>query len=144
MEMRMLYAPETIRASGTNGSGSLPPIKKIEGRGLAATLPNLSAARRAILLADIFDGSLKLQNLTISQLCTIMGVSKQYAFVALKLTPEQRAEVKRNERPLVARKPKPKPSSGSDIFNSLRQLGAKRVPESAVEVERSPTQAGGG
>jgi hypothetical protein len=136
----MLYAPQATCTSGsTNGSGFLPPDKKIQGRSLANKLPHLRAAHRAILLANIFDGTNKLEDLTVSQLCMIIGVSQPYAHAAVKLTPEQRLEVERNERPLIA--PKPPNAVHNEICNMVRLFGVDRVLAAAVEVERSLIQA---
>jgi hypothetical protein len=69
----------------------------------------------------------------------IIGVSQPYGHAAVKLTPEQRLEVERNERPLIA--PKPPNAVHNEICNMVRLFGVDRVLAAAVEVERSLIQA---
>jgi hypothetical protein len=133
-----LYYP----TNGAGGSEIPPTTKKLKGRSLALKLPHLSAAHRAVLLADIYDGTIPLEHLTVSQLALLMGVSRQYAHAALNLTAEQRLAVKRKQRSLI----QPKPLNGGDpvhddIVNVVRLLGVERVLQAAVEVERSLVQA---
>jgi len=76
--------------------------RAISGAGLAQLRRRMSAAERACLAADIIDGRVILQGLTAKAIAALVGVNQGYVDHALRLTPEQRAEVCRGDRPLVA------------------------------------------
>jgi len=68
----------------------------------AHSLPHLKASKavRACIGADILDGELALQNLTIKLVAGAVGVSTTSVIAAQRLTPEQRQAVKNGRRPL--------------------------------------------
>jgi len=74
--------------------------RAITGASLAQLRRRMSAAERACLAADIVDGRIALQGLTVKSIASLVGVNLGYVDRALRLTPEQRAEVRRGARPL--------------------------------------------
>jgi hypothetical protein len=106
----------------------------------------MSTAERAVLAADIVDGRIILQGLTIKAVAALAGASVDYVHHALRLTPEQREQVRRGDRPLVA--PRACASAakidwekiGDDMLvEAIRRLGVDRTLEAAVEAERAGT-----
>jgi hypothetical protein len=75
------------------------PGKAIRGRGLAAR--KLNKTSRALLVADIAEGSVVLADMSVRQLASAVGVSIAYAHAALRLAPIDREAVRRGLRPLV-------------------------------------------
>jgi hypothetical protein len=73
--------------------------KAVKGRGLVAR--KLGKAARAVLVAEVAEGSVTLTDLSLRQIAAVVGVSTAYAGAALKLTPAQRDAVRRGQRPLV-------------------------------------------
>src|SRR5262249_43835258 len=67
--------------------------RAISGASLAQLRRHLAAPARACLAADIVDGKIILQGLTAKSIAGLCGVNLGYVDQALKLTPEQRAEV---------------------------------------------------
>jgi hypothetical protein len=75
------------------------PSKTIKGRGLFAR--KLSKAARAVLAAEIAEGTVSLCDLSFKQIASVVGVSVGYAQMAKHLTSGQREDVRRGTRPLV-------------------------------------------
>ena len=123
----------------TNGSRHA-----ITGASLAQRRRRMSAAERACLAADIIDARIVLQGLTVKAIAALVGVNVGYVDRALRLTPEQREQVSRGDRPLVS-PPTPKPVSPIDweavgddmLVDALRHIGLDRTLRAAVEVERT-------
>jgi len=108
----------------------------------------MSAAERAVLAADIVDGRIVLQDLTTKAVAALVGVNLGYVDHALRLTPEQREQVKRGDRPLV--RPRPRPSKraapidweaiGDEMLAAaIRQVGIDRALNAAIAVEHTTT-----
>jgi hypothetical protein len=58
--------------------------KAVKGRGLVAQ--KLGKAARAVLVAEVAEGSVTLTDLSLRQIAAVVGVSTAYAGAALKLT----------------------------------------------------------
>ena len=117
--------------------------RAITGASLAQRRRRMSAAERACLAADIIDGRVILQGLTAKAIAALVGVNVGYVDRALRLTPEQRAEVCRGDRPLVLPRA-PAPAShidwnainDDDLVEAVRRIGIDRALAAAVEAER--------
>jgi hypothetical protein len=83
----------------------------ISGASLAQTLRHLSPSARACWGADIVDGITIITAPTMKSIALNVGVSASYLFAALRLTPEQRNEVKRGLRPLIPLRQPASPTS---------------------------------
>jgi len=115
--------------------------RAILGASLARLRRDMSAAKRACLAADIVDGRVVLQGLTIRAIATLVGVNLDYVHRALRLTPEQREQVRRGDRPLVL--PRTPAShidwdaiNDDDLVEAVRRIGLERALAAAVAVER--------
>ena len=130
----------------SNGASASP--RALSGASLAQLVRRKSAAARALLAAEIIDGKIIVQGLTIKAVATIAGCSVGSVFAALRLTPEQREAVERGQRPLVLPQP-PAPSMAIDwtkvddetLTDTVRQVGIERVLEAAAAVERVTIRA---
>jgi len=109
--------------------------RAITGASLAQRRRRMSAAERACLAADIVDGRIVLQGLTVKAIAALVGVNVGYVDRALRLTPEQRAEVCRGDRPLAA--PRPPCADFEALVEAIRRAGLDRTLEAAVEAERA-------
>jgi hypothetical protein len=65
--------------------------RTITGASLAQLRRRMSAPARACFAADVIDGRIVLQGLTIKAVAALAGTSVDYVHHALRLTPEQRA-----------------------------------------------------
>jgi len=117
----------------------------ITGASLAQRRRRMCKAERAILAADIIDGRIVLQGLTVKTIAGLVGTNISYVYQALKLTPEQREAVRRGDRRLILPQPAPAPafdwSAVSDdvLIEAIRQVGLDRALSAAVEAERAET-----
>jgi len=111
--------------------------RAITGAGLAQLRRRLTASERAVLGADIVDGRIVVVALTTKAIAALVGVSVGYIDHALRLTPEQRAEVCRGDRPLVS--PRPPCADFEALVEAIRRAGLDRTLEAAVEAERATT-----
>jgi hypothetical protein len=121
----------------------------ISGAGLAQRRRRMSAAERACLGADVVDGRVVLQGLTIKSVAALVGTSVGYVNRALRLTPAQRQAVCDGERPLVAPRARPRAGcwSGAPIdweavgdemlVEAIRKIGIDRAINAAVAAERT-------
>jgi hypothetical protein len=116
--------------------------RAITGPSLAQVRRRLSAAERAVLAAEIVDGRLVLRGLTIKAIAALVGTCPAYVHRALRLTPEQRAEVCRGERPLVLpRRHTSTPAfdwnavSDDMLVEAIRRIGLDRTLSAAVAAE---------
>jgi|SRR5262245_10194735 len=107
--------------------------RAITGAGLAQLRRRMTAAERACLGADIVDGRIVLVALTTKAVAALVGVSVGYVDHALRLTPQQRAEVCDGDRPLVS--PRPPCANFDTLCAAIRRAGLNRTLEAAVEVE---------
>jgi hypothetical protein len=112
----------------------------------------MSAAERACLGADIVDGRVVLQGLTVKFIAALVGTSVDYVDRALRLTPAQRQEVCNGNRPLVP--PRPRPRTGcwgrdidweavgdAELAEAIHKIGVDRAINAAIAAERSTTTA---
>jgi hypothetical protein len=101
----------------------------------------MSAAERACVAADIVDGRVVLQGLTVKAIAALVGVNVGYVDRALRLAPEQRAEVSRGARPLPAQKhtnDRPINWNAVDddvLVEAIRRIGIDRALNAAVAAE---------
>jgi len=109
--------------------------RAITGAGLAQLRRRMSAAERACLGADIIDGRVILQGLTAKAVAALVGVSVGYVDRALRLTPEQREQVRHGDRPLAA--PRPPCADFEALVDAIRRAGLDRTLKAAVEAERA-------
>jgi len=117
--------------------------RAITGASLAQRRRRMSAAERACLAADIIDGRVILQGLTAKAIAALVGVNVGYVDRALRLTPEQRAEVCRGDRPLVA--PRACASAAkidwdkiddATLVEAVRRIGLERTLDAAIAADR--------
>src|SRR5262249_52958948 len=113
--------------------------RAISGAGLAQLQRRMSAAERACFAADVIDGKIMLAGLTVKSIAALVGVCPAYVHRALNLTPEQRIEVRRGDRPLVRPHCAPLPTEWDELVKELRLLGTDRALDAAVEAERANT-----
>src|SRR5262245_22060625 len=102
--MTKLPAVKPELMSGT----ALTPFRAVD----AHSLPHRKASKaaRAVDAADILDGLMTLQNLTVPLVAAALGISSSSVANARRLTPEQRDAVRKGKRPLVLpTKPAPLP-----------------------------------
>ncbi len=121
--------------------------RALSGAALAQRLRRLSAAERAILAADIVDGRVILQNLTVKAIAAITGANLSYVHAALRCTPEQRERIRRGERPLILPKNAARPSSAPTfdwdsidddaLAETVRRIGVDRMLDAAVAAEHA-------
>src|SRR5262249_31522870 len=117
--------------------------RAISGAGLAQLRRRMSAAERACLAADIIDGRVILQGLTAKAIATLVGVNLGYVDRALRLTPEQRAEVCRGDRPLVL--PQARTSAPVDwakigddmLVEAVRRIGIDRALNAVIVADET-------
>jgi len=125
----------------TNGSR-----RAITGAGLAQLRRHMSAAERACLAADIVDGRVALQGLTVKAVAALVGVNGSYLARALRLNPEQRAEVRRGTRPLVAPRTAATATDAravdwdklddATLVEAVRRIGLERTLDAAIAADR--------
>ena len=116
--------------------------RAISGASLAQLRRRMSAAERAILAADLVDGHVVLQGLTVKSIAALVGTCPAYVHRALRLTPEQRADVCRGDRSLIpptARAPVFDWKSISDdvLVEMIRKVGVDRALSAAVAAEHT-------
>jgi hypothetical protein len=124
----MLYSIKT-----TETTAAMPRVVD------AHSLPHckLSKAARACLAADILDGRLTLQGLTIKLVAAAVGVSGSYVSAALRVAPEQRDLVRQDRRPLVLpRRPVTLPSAQKRFADLVEEIGITRALNLLVETEK--------
>jgi hypothetical protein len=121
-----------------------PRVKTVTGRYLAHG--KLSKPERAVLAADLHDGTAVLGRLTIAQLARLAGVSDTYVRAAIAASPERRRRVKAGEVPLVApppvRRTLPLPapaisfaaSSDDQVVNLVREIGVGRTWDAIAKI----------
>jgi len=113
--------------------------RAISGASLAQLRRRMSAPERACLAADIVDGRVILQGLTVKAIAALVGVNMGYVDRALRLTPEQREQVRRGDRPLVAPQPYAPTDAGcmSDdmLVEVVRRVGIDRALHAMVVAE---------
>lgn len=122
--------------------------RALSGASLAQHLRRLSAPERAILAAEIIDGTVIIQGLTIKAIAAISGANISYVHAALRCTPEEREQVRRGERPLVLPKDTARPSSAPTVFDwhavdddalveAVRMIGIDRTIDAAIAAEHA-------
>ena len=124
----MLYSMKT-----TETTAAVPRVVD------AHSLPHykLSKAARACLAADILDGRLTLQGLTIKLVAAAVGVSEGYVAAALRVSPEQRELVRQERRPLVLpRRTAALPSPQKRFADLIEEIGITQALHLLVESEK--------
>jgi hypothetical protein len=118
----------------------------ISGASLAQLRRRMSAAERAVLAAEIVDGRIVLQGLTVKAIAALVGACPAYVHRALNLTSAQRGAVLAGERPLVPQRTR-KGAPTADWWESIdddalvdmiRGIGLDRTLDAAVEAEHFP------
>jgi hypothetical protein len=124
-----------------NGNGRAIPAV-VTGASLARRLRAMTAAQRACSAADVDDGRTPLVDLTAKSIAALHQVSMPYLLAAKKLSPEEREQVRRGERPLVQPKAKQPelPLSLAEfddvkLIEAIRTIGVERTLEAATAVE---------
>jgi hypothetical protein len=105
----------------------------------AHSLPHckLSKAARACLAADILDGRLSLQGLTIKLVAVAAGVSVGYVNAALRVSPDQRELVRHGRRPLVLpRRPVASLSPQKRFADLVKEIGITQALNLLIESEK--------
>jgi hypothetical protein len=104
----------------------------------------MSAAERAVLAADIIDGRIVLQGLTVKTIAALVGVNVGYVEHALRLTPAQRQEVCDGDRPLVLPRPRKHRApvdwgavGDAELAEAIRKIGIDRAINAAIVAEHS-------
>jgi hypothetical protein len=113
------------------------PGKTIRGRGLAAR--KLGKTARALLIADIVEGTVVLSDLSVKQLAGAVGVSVGYASAAIHLTPAEREAVRRGLRPLV--QPHAPASPQERLEKIVGEIGLDRTIDLLARTERNKAAA---
>jgi hypothetical protein len=135
-------------SSYTNGGRAVNPV--ITGASLAQKVHHLLAPDRACMAADIIDGLVTIQGLTVKAVAALCGVSAAYTHVALRLSPEQRDQVRAGV-PLIQAKAKPmqldlplglpeavEPEATNDdtvLAALMAKVGVERAFEIAAQIE---------
>ena len=106
------------------------PTKKVTGRYLAHG--KMTKPERAVLAAELHDGTAVLGRLTVAQLGRLTGVSSTYVRAAIAASPERRRRVRAGEAPLMVQRALPAPvvplaSSDDHVVHVVRELGVARV-----------------
>jgi hypothetical protein len=136
----MTYLPDGFPASGP---------RRISGASLAQILRRMSLPARAVLGAEILDGEVIVQNLTLKTIAGLVDVSTSSLLAAARATPAQREEIKAERRPLQPQQrqlalPAPAKSlpvimskdvNDATVVNIVRVIGVQRTFEAAVVVE---------
>ena len=124
----MLYSMKSA-----DSTAAVPPA--IDAHSLP--LCKLSMAARACLAADILDGRLTLQGLTIKLVAAAVGVSVGYVTTALRVSPEQRELVRQDRRPLVLpRRPVALPSPQKRFADLVEKIGITQALNLLLESEK--------
>jgi hypothetical protein len=123
----------------TNGSR-----RAITGASLAQLVRRMPATARACLAANVIDGRIALVDLTAKAIITIVGANSSYVYQALRLSQEQREQVCRGERSLIAPAPvnthtRPIDWDAVDdltLVEVISRIGVNRVVDAAVAAEQ--------
>ena len=119
--------------------------RAISGASLSQLRRHMSAPARACLAADIVDGRIILQGLTAKSIAGLCGVNLGYVDQALRLTPEQRAEVCHGDRPLVTPARARPPASPIDwnaldddaLVEAVRAIGIDKALNAVIVAEET-------
>jgi hypothetical protein len=120
------------RNGGAQGASFSVP-RAVQARSLLKA--RLSKRERAIIGADVIDGRVPLQGLTVKLVAMAVGCSAASILRALRLTPAQREEVRRGRRPLVRQQSRALPVSEIDwselddaaLSDIVRRIGIDRT-----------------
>jgi hypothetical protein len=109
----------------------------------------MSPAPRACLAAEILDGTVTLESLTIKSVATTVGVSVSYVHAALRATSAERQAITRGQRPLLQPQVRALPAprlidwvaldcvDDAALTDFVRKVGIDRTLQAAVAAERS-------
>jgi hypothetical protein len=132
----MDYKLNTFGASG----------RCMSGASLAQRVRRMSASERACFAADVVDGKVVLTALTAKSVAAMTGTNASYLYAALRLSPEQRQEVRRGIRPLIPLQ-RGAPARATDwnaiddnvLVDVVRAVGIDRTLNAAVAAEYATT-----
>jgi hypothetical protein len=79
----------------------------------------LSKSARALLVADIAEGTVTLSDMSVRQIAAVVDVSVAYAHTALHMPSAEREKVRRGLRPLIQPKPPATPRSPRERINEI-------------------------
>jgi hypothetical protein len=105
----------------------------------------MSPIERAILGAQLVEGSVVLEPPTAKAAAALVHVGAGYLFAALKLSPEQKSAVLAGERPLMEpRRCTPVPIDWTSVdddslVEAVKLIGIARTLDAACEAERAGT-----
>jgi hypothetical protein len=127
-----------------DSSQRLPPVLS----GLALAHRKLDARQRAAIAAQAYEAEIGI-DLSLRQLCMLLGVSAPYVRVARSLSPEKRAAIAGGSDPAsfvpLLASPKlpalPAPVSDAKLAEVIRDAGLDRILAVAIEVEGSTIAA---
>jgi hypothetical protein len=121
-----------------NGNGHAIRMA-MTGASLAHRLRRMTAAQRACSAADVDDGKVALVDLTAKSIAALHQVSLPYMQAAKKLSPAERDQVRRGERPLVPARPRAAPEAApfdwlddAAFIEVIRQIGVDRTLDAAI------------
>jgi hypothetical protein len=107
-------------------------IKTVRGRGLA--IRKLGKAQRAVLGAEILEGTVTLTDLSAKQVAAAVGVSTTYLNAALRASTLHREAVQRGLRPLA--ESHVKASAERRLAKIVAEIGVDRVLTTLAAQER--------
>jgi hypothetical protein len=117
----------------------------LSGASLAQKIRRMKPPERAVLAAEILDGTIIVRGLTAKSVATLVGVNQGYVFAALKAQPEQRELVKRGQRPLIPARAHTRPALAAIDWRSIddaaltetvRSIGIERTLSALALAER--------
>jgi hypothetical protein len=112
----------------------IQPPKTVKAKGLAHR--KMTKTEKAIFAADISDGVVKLDSLSLQQLASLIGISVGYINVARSLDSWQRGLVKQGQRKLTDYLPRRSlPSPAKQITKPVRQIGVDQTLELLAAAE---------
>jgi len=114
-------------------------MRRLSGAALAQIARRKTAVERAILGAELVEGSVQLEPPTAKAAGTLVNVSYGYIRAALKLSPEQRAAVLAGERPLIEERHRSAPIEpvyfDKIVADVIRSIGIDRALAAVIQVE---------
>jgi hypothetical protein len=121
-----------------NGNGANGKPRCVSGASISQLVRHMSPVERAILGAELVEGRVTLEPPTAKTVGGLVGVSQNYVFAALRLTPAQRDAVLAGDRPLIQpQRCLSAPIGWTELVEELRLIGTDKTLEAAVEAEHS-------
>lgn len=116
----MLYSP--VIPPNTTVTSTPSPVRDINGRKLSGAIANISPVQRTFQT-----GALCLHHLTRRQALALTGASTGYLSTVVRLTPEEREQVRRGKLALAVFHKCRREMSAVELDRLVAQLGAERV-----------------